>query len=687
MISPDLIAVEELTKEQAERELARLDLEIRHHDTAYHQNDAPDISDADYDRLHHRNDAIEARFPDLSLADSPSNRVGAPLAQGFSKIRHIRPMLSLGNAFKQDDVADFLAGIARFLKLPKGKLVAVVAEPKIDGLSAALRYENGLFVQGATRGDGEVGEDITANLRTIKDIPQTIVGAPEIFEVRGEVFMNHDVFAALNRRQVGAGQTEYANPRNAAAGSLRQLDPTITASRKLSFRAYAWGDVSKLPSDTQAGVLAAMAGWGFKVQEHRVCTAVDELMAFHSAMAAGRHERPYDIDGIVYKVDRLDWQERLGVASRSPRWAIAHKFAAEQAQTLVEDIDIQVGRTGKLTPVARLTPVSVGGVVVSNATLHNEDYITEKDIRVGALVLVQRAGDVIPQVLEVVEPGDEPFVYPTACSICGSPAVREEGEVDWRCSGGLTCPAQAVERLRHLVSRNAFDIEGLGERQIAAFFEAGLIKTPADIFKLRGRLEGGDNPLMDWEGWGETSARNLFDAIDQSRDIPLDRLIFALGIRHVGQGNGRLLARRYQTLAGFEAAMTPDHLNELLDIDGIGDKVAEALLAFFTDGQSRSAWFDLVTQLNVQDMARADTSSPIAGQTLVFTGTLEHTSRAEAKARAESLGANVSGSVSAKTDLVIAGEAAGSKIRKARSLGVKVVDEAGWLNLIARANP
>jgi DNA ligase (NAD+) len=433
-------------------------------------------------------------------------------------------------------------------------------------------------------------------------------------------------------------------------------------------------------------VLGAMAAWGFKVQAHAVCTSVTELMAYHGEMEAGRANRPYDIDGIVYKVDRLDWQQRLGAASRSPRWAIAHKFAAEQAQTTVEDIDIQVGRTGKLTPVARLAPVTVGGVVVSNATLHNEDYIAEKQIRVGATVLVQRAGDVIPQVLEVVKPGAKPFVYPTQCPICGSPAVRDEGEVDWRCSGGLNCQAQAVERLRHFVSRNAFDIEGLGEKQIAAFYAAGLVTAPADIFLLRAHLEDGETPLRDWEGWGETSAANLFDAIDERRVISLDRLIFALGIRHVGHGNGRLLARRYETLDAFEAAMSPDNLEELLDIDGIGGKVAEGLLAFFADANNRSAWDALVDQLDVQDMVRAATTSPVAGQTLVFTGTLEQTSRAEAKARAEALGAKVSGSVSAKTDLVIAGAAAGSKLKKAESLGVKVIDEAGWLELISPLN-
>ncbi|MBT7976657.1 MAG: NAD-dependent DNA ligase LigA [Rhodospirillaceae bacterium] len=676
--------MDELSQAEAKSELAHLAFEIRYHDAAYYQKDSPAISDADYDQLRRRNSEIEARFPELKRADSPSERLGAPVADGFKKVRHSRPMLSLGNAFNEADVTDFLAGIARFLKLQDGNPIAVVAEPKIDGLSAALRYENGTFVQGATRGDGEVGEDITANLRTIGDIPQTIDGAGAVFEVRGEVFMSHAAFADLNRQQAAADKPEYANPRNAAAGSLRQLDPAITASRQLSFRAYAWGEVSSLPADTQSGVLEAMAAWGFKVQAHEICKSVTEMMAYHSAMEAGRSARAYDIDGIVYKVDRLDWQDRLGAASRSPRWAIAHKFAAEQAQTLVEDIDIQVGRTGKLTPVARLKPVTVGGVVVSNATLHNEDYIAEKNIRVGATVLVQRAGDVIPQVLEVVTPGPEPFVFPNACPACGADAVREEGEVDWRCGGGLTCVAQAVERLRHFVSRNAFDIEGLGEKQISAFHEAGVVEAPAHIFQLEDRIKiRGHAPLRDWEGWGETSADNLFAAIEEKRTISLDRLIFALGIRHVGQGNAKLLARRYENLANFEAALLPDNLEELLDIDGIGEKVAKALLAFFADSHNKVVWDMLVGELRVQDMERAAATSPVTGQTIVFTGTLEQTSRAEAKARAEALGAKVSGSVSAKTDLVVAGAAAGSKLKKAQALGVKVIDETEWLELSA----
>ncbi len=677
------LPVSALGPAQAKAELARLAFEIAFHNKAYYQNDAPEISDADYDQLRQRNSAIEDRFPDLKRADSPSDKIGAPVTDGFAKVRHSRPMLSLGNAFNEADVTDFLAGIVRFLKLPEDAPIAIVAEPKIDGLSAALRYENGIFVQGATRGDGEVGEDITVNLRTIADIPQNIAGAPEILEVRGEVFMSHATFAELNRQQLAAERPAYANPRNAAAGSLRQLDAAITASRQLSFRAYAWGQISALPSTTHAGVLAAMKDWGFRVQAHEICVTAAEMMAYHAKMEAARSALPYDIDGIVYKVDRLDWQDRLGAASRSPRWAIAHKFAAEQAQTLVEGIDIQVGRTGKLTPVARLRPVTVGGVVVSNATLHNEDYIKEKDIRIGATVLVQRAGDVIPQVLKVVVPGPVPFEFPTSCPACGALAVRDEGEVDWRCGGGLTCEAQSVERLRHFVSRNAFDIEGLGEKQISAFHDAGVVEAPADIFRLRERIEEKGRPLLrEWEGWGETSADNLFAAIEERRVIALDRLIFALGIRHVGQGNARLLARRYETLENFQAAMSAEANEELLAIDGIGETVAKALLDFFAEDHNRAVWDALVKELDVQDMERADTASELAGQTLVFTGTLEQTSRAEAKARAEALGAKVSGSVSAKTDMVIAGAAAGSKLKKARELGVKVIDEAEWLMLI-----
>jgi DNA ligase (NAD+) len=692
---PDTLPVARLTEAEAAGELARLAGEIAAHDQAYYQLDAPTIADAEYDALRQRNEAIEARFPALKRPDSPSERIGAPVAEGFAKVRHGRPMLSLGNAFEAADVADFLARVRRFLKLAEEEIIDIVAEPKIDGLSAALRYEDGKLTLGATRGDGEEGEDITANLRTIAEIPGSLDGAPAVFEVRGEVFMPHAAFRALNAQQAEAGRQAYANPRNAAAGSLRQLDATITAGRQLSFRAYAWGETSELPATTHFGVLAALRQWGFRVQEEtRLCRDLDEMLAFPAEMEAARSRMPYDIDGIVYKVDRLDWQQRLGAAGRSPRWAVAHKFAAEKARTRVKAIEIQVGRTGKLTPVARLEPVTVGGVVVTNATLHNQDYIADKDIRIGDTVLVQRAGDVIPQVLAVVPdqrpPGARPFVFPETCPECGSRAGREEGEVDWRCGGGLVCQAQAVERLRHFVSRDAFDIEGLGERQIRAFFEDGLVRQPADIFTLRERDAEAEAPLREKDGWGETSVANLFAAIEQRRRIGLDRLILALGIRHVGQGNARLLARTYGTLKNFLAAIEQsapregEAWQELLDIDGIGEAVAGALLDFFGEAHNAQAWRDLLAQLDVQPVAMPSVAgSAVAGKTLVFTGTLEQTTRQEAKARAEALGAKVSGSVSRKTDLVVAGPGAGSKLRKAEELNIEVISEDEWLALIA----
>ncbi|MDP6568176.1 MAG: NAD-dependent DNA ligase LigA [Alphaproteobacteria bacterium] len=695
MSKPDTLPVARLTEAEAAGELARLAGEIAAHDQAYYQLDAPTIADAEYDALRQRNEAIEARFPALKRPDSPSERIGAPVAEGFAKVRHGRPMLSLGNAFEAADVADFLARVRRFLKLAEEEIIDIVAEPKIDGLSAALRYEDGKLTLGATRGDGEEGEDITANLRTIAEIPGSLDGAPAVFEVRGEVFMPHAAFRALNAQQAEAGRQAYANPRNAAAGSLRQLDATITAGRQLSFRAYAWGETSELPATTHFGVLAALRQWGFRVQEEtRLCRDLDEMLAFHAEMEAARSRMPYDIDGIVYKVDRLDWQQRLGAAGRSPRWAVAHKFAAEKARTRVKAIEIQVGRTGKLTPVARLEPVTVGGVVVTNATLHNQDYIADKDIRIGDTVLVQRAGDVIPQVLAVVPdqrpPGARPFVFPETCPECGSRAGREEGEVDWRCGGGLVCQAQAVERLRHFVSRDAFDIEGLGERQIRAFFEDGLVRQPADIFTLRERDAEAEAPLREKDGWGETSVANLFAAIEQRRRIGLDRLILALGIRHVGQGNARLLARTYGTLKNFLAAIEQsapregEAWQELLDIDGIGEAVAGALLDFFGEAHNAQAWRDLLAQLDVQPVAMPSVAgSAVAGKTLVFTGTLEQTTRQEAKARAEALGAKVSGSVSRKTDLVVAGPGAGSKLRKAEELNIEVISEDEWLALIA----
>ncbi len=684
------VEVDALDEATAARELERLSAEIAAHDVAYHQQDAPVISDGDYDALRRRNEAIEARFPHLKRADSPSERVGARPAEGFGKVRHARPMLSLGNAFSDEDVREFVARIRRFLNLGEETAVALVAEPKIDGLSASLRYENGRLVVGATRGDGTEGEDITRNLRTIDDIPERLADddPPAVFEVRGEVFMSRESFEALNRQQAERDEPLYANPRNAAAGSLRQLDPAITARRNLNFCAYAWGEVSSLPAESQSGVLEALRRWGFRVQDRTErCADVEQALAVYHAIAEAR-------SGLVYKVDRLDWQERLGFVSRSPRWAVAHKFPAEQAVTRLLGIDIQVGRTGALTPVARLEPVTVGGVVVSNATLHNEDEIRRKDIRIGDHVVVQRAGDVIPQIVRVLEDKrssdnpPEPYVFPRTCPVCRSHAEREEGEAVWRCSGGLVCAAQALERLKHFVSRDAFDIEGLGAKQIEAFHAEGWVKSPADIFSLAER----DLKLEERDGWGETSVANLFKAIEERRSISLPRFIYALGIRHVGQTNARLIARSYGTidalreaLAGIENrdAKTDARYAELLDIDGIGPAAADALLAFFTEPRNDSALNALLEKVTPEAETAPQTGgSPVAGKTLVFTGTLEKMTRSEAKARAEALGARVSGSVSAKTDLVIAGPGAGSKAKKAADLGIETIDEDGWLALI-----
>tara|TARA_R110000868_G_scaffold80407_2_gene228513 strand:- start:1331 stop:3448 length:2118 start_codon:yes stop_codon:yes gene_type:complete len=693
--------VDDLSKKEASAELERLAAEIAHHDLAYHQNDAPEISDGDYDALRLRNDAIEARFPDLVREDSPSKSVGAAAAGAFGKVPHKVAMLSLSNGFSDDDVVEFWNRVSRFLNLKEDDALEVTAEPKIDGLSASLRYENGKFIVGATRGDGRVGENVTENLRTIKDIPAALKGKdiPDVFEVRGEVYMSHADFAALNARQEEAGKPVFANPRNAAAGSLRQLDSKITASRPLRFFAYAWGDVSELPGDTQSDVVAAFAKWGFQVNPlFRTCKSVEDLIAFYHDVESKRADLGYDIDGIVYKVNRLDWQQRLGFVSRSPRWALAHKFPAERAVTELLGIDIQVGRTGALTPVARLKPVTVGGVVVSNATLHNEDEITRKDIRVGDTVVVQRAGDVIPQVVSVVldkrPKGASAYKLPELCPACGSHAVREvnekTGEMDVvrRCTGGLVCPAQAVERLRHFVSRNAFDIEGLGEKQIAAFYEDGLIMQPGDIFTLRDRDALSLKKLKDREGWGGTSAKKLFDAIDARRVIDIDRFIFGLGIRHVGETNARLLARSYGTLEHFVEEMEKaadresDAYRELLSIDGVGGVLAEALIDFFAEQHNREV-LDKLAEAGVEavPLPQQETTSKVTGKTVVFTGSLERMTRAEAKSRAEQLGAKVAGSVSAKTDILVAGADAGSKLAKAAALGVTVISEDEWIEL------
>ncbi|MFL5238853.1 MAG: NAD-dependent DNA ligase LigA [Rhizomicrobium sp.] len=691
--------VEKLTKAEATKELEWLASEIAAHDRRYYLNDAPSISDSEYDELRKRNAAVETRFPELVRPDSPSHRVGAKPSDKFAKVIHSVPMLSLDNAFSDEDVADFLARVRRFLGLKEQAELAFTVEPKIDGLSASLRYEKGMFVQGATRGDGTEGEDITANLRTIKDIPLRLQGrAPEIIEVRGEVYMTHANFAALNKKQEKTGKPLYANPRNSAAGSVRQLDPTITASRALNFFAYSWGQVSKLPADTQSGMLDAFRSWGLQVNPlTKCCEIVTEILDFYRTLERSRASLGYDIDGVVYKVDSLQLQERLGFVSRSPRWAIAHKFAAEQTETVLEDIEIQVGRTGTLTPVAKLRPVTVGGVVVQNATLHNEDEIARKDVRIGDTVVVQRAGDVIPQIVRAIESrrpkGARPYKFPQKCPACGSHAVREvdektgKAEVARRCTGGLICPAQAVERLRHFVSRNAFDIEGLGEKHIIAFHEDGLIQEPADIFGLEERYGTGEKAVMAREGWGEQSARKLFDAINRRREIPLDRFINALGIRHVGETTAKLLARTYRTVDDFIAAMESKTAVEDLDsIEGIGLTVAEAIKDFFDEPHNREAVDHLLDQVTVTPLAAARASnSPVAGKTVVFTGSLEKMTRQEAKARAESLGAKVSGSVSSKTDLLVAGPGAGSKLAEAQKHGVKVIDEDAWLALVATA--
>ena len=687
-----------LTPLEAADELERLAAELARHDEAYYREDEPEISDADYDALRRRNEEIEAAFPDLVLADSPSRRVGAAPSEKFGKVRHAVSMLSLGNAFADEDVHEFVARIRRFLKLADDEPVDITGEPKIDGLSISLRYEAGKLVQAATRGDGQEGENVTRNVETIGDIPHKVRGDdfPDVFEVRGEIYMSHKDFAQLNETQLEANAKVFANPRNAAAGSLRQLDASITAARPLRFFAYAWGQVDRLPADTQRGVLDAFDRWGFPVNPlTTLCTSVDELLAHYRSIEEQRASLGYDIDGVVYKVNRLDWQERLGFVSRSPRWAIAHKFAAEKASTVLEGIDIQVGRTGALTPVARLKPVTVGGVVVSNATLHNEDEIVRKDIRIGDTVTIQRAGDVIPQVLGHLpdkRPADAvEYVFPTTCPACGSHAVREINEktgkmdVVRRCTGGLICPAQRVERLKHFVSRNAFDIEGMGDKVIQEFYDDGLIQSPQDIFTLQARDERSLKKLKDREGWGGTSASNLFAAIDERRRVGLDRFIYSLGIRHVGETTGRTLARSYGTADQFLDAMTAaqDHASEayadLVNIDGIGDVVARAVAEFFAEPHNLSVVKELVDDhLDIQPLESVDTGSPVSGMTIVFTGALERMTRDEAKAMAERLGAKVAGSVSKKTNLVVAGPGAGSKLKKATELGVEVISEDDW---------
>lgn len=687
--APD-VAVGDLTALQAAAEWEALSGEIEAHDKAYHQKDAPTISDAEYDALRRRLDVIEAAFPELKKSGSPSQKVGAEPAAGFKKVAHKAPMLSLANAFDDDDVHEFEARVRRFLGLDDKETVEIVCEPKIDGLSVSLRYEKGAFVQGATRGDGTTGEDITENLKTLSDIPRSLKGAPDVLEVRGEVYMTRGDFEKLNRDQEKAEAKVFANPRNAAAGSLRQKDSGVTASRPLCLFAYGWGEVSDAVADTHWDFLERLSGWGFPTNPlAKLAGDTDGCLEFYRDTGEKRARLDYDIDGMVYKVNRLDWQERLGQVSRAPRWAIAHKLPAEKVETVVESIEIQVGRTGTLTPVANLEPVTVGGVVVSRATLHNEDEIARKDVREGDTVIIQRAGDVIPQVVSVVPEkrprGTKKFKFPKKCPECGSLAIREEGEVAMRCTGGLVCPAQRVERLKHFVSRNAFDIEGLGARHIEVFFADGLIKTPADIFLLKDQAA----EIAERDGWGEQSAGNLFKALEDRSTITLERFIYALGIRQVGQATARLLAKQYGSLKGWR-----DHMDaaqdregeayaELTNIDGIGPLVADDLLGFCAEAHNREVLDDLAGLLTVQDFQAPDaSSSPVAGKTVVFTGTLESLSRAEAKTRAENLGAKVAGSVSKKTDYVVVGADAGTKAKKARELGVETLSEDEWLKLV-----
>ncbi|WDI30405.1 NAD-dependent DNA ligase LigA [Hyphococcus flavus] len=708
------IPVNKLTPEQAEAELAQLATAIMRADEAYYKNDQPEVTDAEYDAMRRRNLLIEKRFPKLKRDDSPTDKVGAPPSTKFEKSKHAIPMLSLDNAFNDDDVVEFDKRVRRFLGLDEEGAVAYTAEPKIDGLSLNLRYEQGVLKVAATRGDGQTGENVTGNALTVDDIPQSIKNAPAVLEIRGEIYMSHKDFEALNARLEAAGEDQFANPRNAAAGSLRQLDAAITSSRPLKFFAYTWGELSEPIAETQWEAIGRLKKYGFKVNAlTKRCESVGEMLAQYRKIEAERAKLGYDIDGVVYKVDRLDLQERLGFVSRHPRWATAHKFPAEKATTVLEEIDIQVGRTGKLTPVARLTSVTVGGVVVSNATLHNADYIEEKDIRAGDTVVIQRAGDVIPQVVEVVKEkrpkGARKFKFPDACPVCGSHAVNEvnpstgKADVDRRCTGGLICAAQAKERLKHFVSRQAFDIEGLGTKQVENFFDIELIKEPADIFTLERRQEQGEIDLytyktkkdgafsLDKEGnkqpTNTKSVENLFAGINARRNISSARFINALGIRHVGETNARLFASHYGGFEGFYAAAVKgrdeasEAYQDMLSIDGVGALVARGVIDFFDEAHNREAVDHLLKEVTPEPVEAVSSSSEVAGKTVVFTGTLETMTRDEAKARAQSLGAKVSGSVSGKTDYLVAGSGAGSKLKKAEELGVTVLTEEEWVKL------
>ncbi|MDB5713410.1 MAG: ligA [Sphingomonadales bacterium] len=673
-----------MTEAEAANELMRLARQIARHSRAYHTDDAPEISDAEYDALVRRNTELETAYPHLVRPDTPSNLVGAAPSAHLSKVTHVKAMLSLDNAFADEDVAEFIGKVRRFLSLPEDTEVAVTAEPKIDGLSCSLRYENGVLVQAATRGDGTTGENVTANVATISDIPQTLPpGVPEVFEVRGEVYMAKADFLALNERL--AGERIFANPRNAAAGSLRQKDPEVTRSRPLKFLAYGWGDASSLPGDTQFTVVQTIKSWGFPVSPDLIrATNVDEILGQFRKIEALRADLPFDIDGVVYKVDRLDWQARLGFVAKAPRWAIAHKFPAERAQTTLLAIDIQVGRTGKLTPVARLEPVTVGGVVVTNATLHNADEIARLGVRPGDRVTLQRAGDVIPQILENLTPEviRPDYIFPSVCPQCGSDAVREDDEVDIRCTGGLICPAQRIERLKHFVSRGALDIDGLGEKTIVEFFADGLVHSPADIFRLKAHRQA----ILARAGWKEISVANLINAIEARRTPDPARFLFGLGIRHVGTVTAKDLVKAFGTVERIaEVAQHPDALAELSAIEGIGPVVAQALVDFFHEEHNREAWADLLSEVSPLAYVSNIRASALTGKTIVFTGSLETLSRDEAKAQAESLGAKTAGSVSAKTDLIVAGPGAGSKLKKAAELNIEVIDEARWAEIVATA--
>jgi DNA ligase (NAD+) len=696
-----------LTEAEAANRLTRLAKEVAKHNRLYHDQDAPEISDADYDALIRENNALEAAFPHLIRADSPNAQVGAASTTALKKVPHAVRMMSLDNGFSDADIADFLARVRRFLALPDDAPVALTAEPKIDGLSCSLRYEKGELVLAATRGDGTTGEDVTANVHTIADIPQRVTGEaiPDLFEIRGEVYMAKGDFVALNARLLAEAENaekarQFANPRNAAAGSLRQKDATVTASRPLRFLAHGWGAHSALPAATQLGVMQAIAGWGLPVSDMLACVdSLDALIAHYRTIEAGRADLPFDIDGVVYKVDRLDWQHRLGFVAKAPRWAIAHKFPAERAQTTLEAIDIQVGRTGKLTPVGRLTPVTVGGVVVSNVTLHNADEIARLGVRPGDRIIVQRAGDVIPQVVDNLtrDEAREPFPFPTHCPVCGSEAVREEGEVDVRCTGGLICPAQRFERLRHFVSRAALDIEGLGEKTIQEFLDLGWIAEPADIFRLKKHRAD----LLGREGWKEKSVDNLLMAIEAKRQPDAARLLFGLGIRHVGAVTARDLLKRYVTLPTIRAlaqdvmllrdqehetqAKMDKAIAEHIGVENVGAAVGHAFADFFHEPHNVDAWDDLLSEVSPPPYVVETTASAVTGKTVVFTGKLETMSRDEAKAQAERLGAKAAGSVSAKTDLVVAGPGAGTKLKQATALGIEVITEQAWADIVKAA--